>query len=279
MAPLPGSDADVPPIASAEAVAAAIADGRPVVLADMRLDPADGPPLARCEGAVVVDLDTVCADPPAPILGRHPLPTAERFATELGALGMSPGHHVVVYDDLAGLKAGRLVWMLRTLGRPASLLDGGAAAAAAAALATTTPAPATVPAQPWPADAIVDADRVVATIEAGGTVLDARSGERHRGEIEPLDAVAGHIPGARNVPFTTTMDAGGRLLTDAELADLLDGFDDTTVVSCGSGVSACQLALAIEQINGGRPRLYVGSWSGWSTEPGRPIATGPEATP
>ena len=279
MPPTADRRTDTPPIITAAAVASAIADGRRVVLADLRPDPADGPPIARRPGAVVVDLDTVCADPPAPVLGRHPLPTAERFAAELGALGLGPERHVIAYDDLAGLKAGRLVWMLRTLGRPASLLDGGAAAADTAELATTTPEPTTVPVEPWPADAIVDADGVVSVIDAGGTVLDARAPERHRGEVEPLDAVAGHIPGARNVPFTTTMDADGRLLGDGELADLLAGFDDTTVVSCGSGVSACQLALAIEHINGGTPRLYVGSWSGWSTEPGRPIATGTEATP
>ncbi len=270
---------DAPPIISAAEVAVAIADGRPVALADMRPESDDGTPVPRRPGAVIVDLDTVCADPPAPVLGRHPLPSSERFAAELGALGLSPHHHVVVYDDLAGLTAGRLVWMLRTLGRPASLLDGGAAAADAAELATPTPPPTSVSAVPWPTEAIVDADEVAATVAAGGTVLDARSPERHRGEVEPLDAVAGHIPGARNVPFLSTMDDDGHLLDPGRLAERLASFDEQTVVSCGSGVSACQLALAIEQINGGRPRLYVGSWSGWSTDPGRPIATGPEATP
>lgn len=264
------------PFADPTEVAAWIDAGRPVVLADLSVG-ADAERLRP--GAVAVDLDTVCADPPEPVLGRHPLPSPERFAAELGALGIGPDSIVIAYDDLRGLKAGRLVWMLRVLGRDAALLDGGAAAAAAAGLATDPPTPTTCPVVPWPADELVDADAVVAHVAAGGRLLDARAPERYRGETEPLDAVAGHIPGAENQPFTDTMDTDGRLLDDAALGARLGAFGADTVASCGSGVSACQLILAVERATGGRPRLYVGSWSGWSTEPGRPIATGPDPTP
>jgi thiosulfate/3-mercaptopyruvate sulfurtransferase len=232
-------------------------------------------------GAVWIDLDAVLASPPSAESGRHPLPTPEAFAAGLGAAGVADDALVVGYDDLGGMAAGRLVWLLRTLGRPAALLDGGLAAwrgplerdeASRAAVERR--------ANPWPTAAFASAEEAAAA--AAGTaavVIDARAPERYRGEVEPLDARAGHIPGAANAPFAANL-AEGRFLPPSELrqrfADL--GIDDTTevIAYCGSGVSACHNLLALEAagLDPGRARLYPGSWSQWAADPTRPAATG-----
>ena len=226
-------------------------------------------------GARYVSLDDDLAGPPAPVAGRHPLPSAEDFRDVLCRIGVGPNDAVVAYDDRNGAFAARLVWMLRVLGQRAALLDGGAEAwdgppaSGPVSFETVHRLPI-----PWPADSLADAAEVSAHISQGGVVVDSREPARYAGEIEPIDAVAGHVPGAINLPF-------GDNLTDGrwnDTADLRHRFeqlanDPAAIVYCGSGVTACHNALAIEAAGLPRPRVYVGSWSGWSTDPDRPVAT------
>ncbi len=243
-------------------------------------------------GAVFVDLDAVLAAPPSPAEGRHPMPDPAVFAAGLGAAGIGMDDPVVAYDDLGGMIAGRLVWMLRIVGCPAALLDGGITAwsgSTEAGVCTRSPVErATIP---WPAAAMATIDEVAAHIEAGGLVVDSRAAERYRGEVEPIDPRAGHVPGAVNAPFTanlvddsdshsasdTNRGAGRKLFRPvdelrARFTDL--GADGDTIFYCGSGVSACNNVLAMEAAGLPRPRVYVGSWSQWSSDPDRPAATG-----
>jgi thiosulfate/3-mercaptopyruvate sulfurtransferase len=187
---------------------------------------------------------------------------------------------VVAYDDSGGGTAGRLVWMLRVLGRRAALLDGGLASMTGELEAGPSPtvAPASFTAQPWPAAALATAHELVAHIAAGGIALDARSAERFRGENEVVDPRAGHIPGATSAPWTSALDGNGRFRRAADLRDHFGAMGvepDTAVVCyCGSGVSACADILAAEAAGLPRPRLFVASWSGWSADPDRPAAVG-----
>ncbi len=230
-------------------------------------------------GAVFVDLDRDLTAPPSTTQGRHPLPTAEAFAAALGALGVGPDDAVVAYDDSGGMSAGRLVWMLRVLGQPAALLDGGIGAwdGPLEAGSATRP-PVECPVRPWPDGAFAGLEEVAAAA-AGGIVLDARAPERYRGEVEPVDPRAGHVPGARNAPFAANLGEGGRFRSPDDLRahyeELGVGEAAGVVAYCGSGVSACHDLLAMEHAGLGRGRLYVGSWSQWSAT-GRPAATGGE---
>ncbi len=236
-------------------------------------------------GAVFVDLDEHLAGEASPSVGRHPLPTAEAFAASLGPLGIGPDDPVVAYDDAAGMAAGRLVWMLRVLGRPAALLDGGIDAwDGPLEVEPTVRPPVRVPVVPWPVEALATIDEVAAVAGSpDGTVLDARGAERYRGEVEPVDPRAGHVPGAVNAPFAANLvvdgPGAGRFLSPDRLADRYGtlGVTDaaTTVAYCGSGVSACHDLLAMEHAGLGRGRLFVGSWSQWS-HTDRPAATGPD---
>jgi thiosulfate/3-mercaptopyruvate sulfurtransferase len=228
--------------------------------------------------AVYIDLDRVLASPATAADGRHPLPPPEVFAAGLSEAGIGESDAVVAYDDLGGMAAGRLVWMLRILGLPAALLDGGLPAWDG----PMTTGPATVspverPVRPWPADAIVDADGVAEAVAAGTIVVDARAPARFSGNEEPVDPRAGHIPGAVNLPFAANLDDGGRFKPPDQLAArfVKVGADGDSIVYCGSGVSACHNVLAMEHAGLDRPRLYVGSWSQWSSDPDRPAATGP----
>ena len=227
-------------------------------------------------GAVFVDLDEHLTAEPGPGVGRHPLPVAEAFAGSMGELGIGPDDTVVAYDDAGGMSAGRLVWMLRVLGQAAALLDGGIGAWSGQ-LETRTPqrTPVDVPVRPWPDRAFVDIGEV-AVGAAGRVLLDARAPERYRGEVEPMDPRAGHVPGAVNAPFAANL-VDGRFLLPADLSDHYRalGVEDATdvVAYCGSGVSACHDLLAMEHAGMGRGRLYVGSWSQWSAS-NHPIATG-----
>jgi len=231
-------------------------------------------------GAVFVELGQVLAAQAEPALGRHPLPTPEVFAAGLGQAGIADDDHVVAYDDLGGMTAGRLVWMLRVLGRSAALLDGGLPAWPGPLEAGSTGAvAATRTVQAWPEHELADADEVVAAIADGGVVIDARAPERFRGEQEPIDSRAGHVPGAINLPFAANLGPDGRFLpTDdlgrrfAPVAAVAEQAD--AIVYCGSGVSACHNILAMEAAGLPRPRLFVGSWSQWSSDPSRPVATG-----
>lgn len=223
-----------------------------------------------------VSVDDDLAEGPGPVVGRHPLPSPEIFADRLGALGIAVDRPVVAYDRSSGAFASRLVWMLRTIGQDAALLDGGFDAWTGRLESGPVEAdPVERDPVPWPDGATVDADEVAEHLGLGGVVVDSRSAERYRGEVEPIDAVAGHIPGARNLPFADNL-ADGRFRSGEELRRRFVevAADSDPIVYCGSGVTACHNALAVEHATGVRPRVYVGSWSGWSTDPDRPVATG-----
>jgi thiosulfate/3-mercaptopyruvate sulfurtransferase len=270
---------------------------RPVVL-DVRWR-LGGPPArpdhdaAHLPGAVFVDLDTELSDPPGPD-GRHPLPSVERLQGALRRAGVRDGSRVVVHDDAEGIQAARAWWLLRWAGFPAgqvAVLDGGFRGWVEAGLPTTAE-----PSRPVPGDVtvrpggmpVLDADEAAALAHSG-VLLDARAPERYRGETEPVDPKAGHIPGARNAPAGDLVGPDGNWLPPAELAkwlagvlgDAADGADDNVAAYCGSGATAAALVLAAEHAGLRTPQrpigLYVGSWSNWSADPTRPVATG--ATP
>ena len=275
---------DMGPSLDAGAVAALSADSGHPVLCDVRwyLDGRSGREAyeaVHLPGAVFVDLDEHLTAEPGPEVGRHPLPTAEAFAGSMGELGIGPDDTVVAYDDAGGMCAGRLVWMLRVLGQPAALLDAGIAGwDGPLETRSSVRPPVEVPVRPWPDRAFTDIDEVAAG-SAGRVLLDARAPERYRGEVEPVDPRAGHVPGAVNAPFAANL-ADGRFRLAVELADHYRGFgveDAADVIAyCGSGVSACHDLLAMEYAGLGRGRLFVGSWSQWSASD-HPIATGGEA--
>ncbi len=223
-------------------------------------------------GAVFVPMDEVLADPPSAARGRHPLPDPATFAEGLAHLGISDGDTVVAYDDAGGAMAARLVWLLRILGREAALLDGGLQAWEGP-LSTEVPGRAhgEVSVQSWPDAALAD----IEDASAAGFVIDARGVERFRGDTEPLDPKAGHIPGARNFPLTGNLTDDGRFKPPHELRErFADVEDAASVISyCGSGITACHNLIALEYAGLGKGRLYPGSWSQYS-HTSRPVATG-----
>jgi thiosulfate/3-mercaptopyruvate sulfurtransferase len=235
-------------------------------------------------GARYADLDRDLARPPGPREGRHPLPASEDFAQRLGAWGIGHDTTVVAYDEGGGAIAARLWWMLRWLGHDRSLvLDGGLAAWEAAKLPLQADSPRVqairYAPRPVAAHAVVTAAQIPEIIAAGGLLLDARGAVRYRGEQEPIDPVAGHVPGAVNRPFSENLNVSGRFkdATDlrAEIESLLGGRAPSDAVAmCGSGVTACHLllAMAVAGLEGGK--LYAGSWSEWIRDPGRPVRTG-----
>ena len=235
-------------------------------------------------GALFVDLDQDLSAPElAPMRGRHPWPPAQQFTQHLGDLGISPTDPVVAYDDGGGTSAGRLVWMLRAIGHDAALLDGGLAAwPGQLETAAATRSPVDYPATDWFEDRFVDADTAGATAarSAGARVFDVRSPERYRGESEPMDARAGHVPGAINLYLGGNTDTDGFFLPRDQLArrfaEVGVRSPDSAIIYCGSGVSACQTLLAMEHAGVGRQRLFPGSWSEWSWDENRPVATGPD---
>jgi thiosulfate/3-mercaptopyruvate sulfurtransferase len=232
--------------------------------------------------AVWVDLDHDLAGPPSSAGGRHPLPDPAAFAEAIGRLGISEDRPVVAYDDAAGSIAARLWWMLRVTGQPAAVLDGGIAAWSdplEAGPGRSVAVPRVT--RSWPAGSVASTEEV-ATLLDDPTVLllDARAAARYQGVEEPIDARAGHIPGARNHPWTDNVAADGRFLAAVSLRHRLEGRgatgDRQVVVSCGSGVTACHdlLALEVAGLPGGR--LYPGSWSAWAANPELPAVVGPE---
>ncbi|MFC4034993.1 sulfurtransferase [Streptomyces polygonati] len=230
-------------------------------------------------GARYVDLDADLAGRPGPN-GRHPLPDPGDFAAAMRRAGVDRDRDVVVYDDWNGWGAARAWWLLRWAGHErVRVLDGGLAAwkAAGEPLSTEEPAPGGGDFTAAPgAMPTLDADQA-AGLARRGVLLDARAGERYRGETEPIDAVAGHIPGALNAPTTANVAADGRLLAPADLSarfGALGAHSGAEVgVYCGSGVSAAHEILALA--SAGIPAsLYVGSWSAWISDPARPVATG-----
>ena len=228
-------------------------------------------------GAAYVDLDRDLADPPGGG-GRHPLPDEARFEEAMRRAGVSGDRPVVVYDDWQGRGAARAWWLLRHHGhRDVRVLDGGWSAWVAAGLPVESGA-----VQVERGDFAVSADKGMPVVEAGGVLdvdvlVDARAPERFRGDTEPVDPVAGRIPGAVNVPTTANVDERGRFRPPAELRETYArvGVDPGRAVAayCGSGVTAAHDVLAME-VAGIRAALYPGSWSGWITDPDRPVERG-----
>lgn len=255
-----------------------------VVLADVRfyLDGRSGRAAyeaGHIPGAVFVEMETVLSEPHEDdSRGRHPLPTPERFAAGLGALGIGDQHTVVAYDDAGGVIAARLVWLLRAIGHEAALLDGGIAAWPAEDLHPDYPQPrppADFTPVPWPADRLAEIDEVAGSDEL---LIDARDRGRFGGGPDPVDPRSGHIPGARSVPTREHLDDAGRISSPQRLRETFAqaGIEPgAPVISyCGSGVTACHNLLALERAGLGPGRLYPGSWSEWSRDPSRPVAIG-----
>lgn len=270
----------LPPIVSAEAVQ----DRDDIIWCDVRwyLDRRPGRDAydqAHIPTAIYVDLDEHLAFLPMKSEGRHPMPSAASFAASLGALGIGPNDTVVAYDDQHGMSAGRLVWMLRITGHDAALLDGGLQAwPGQFESGHRRRRPIFHPIRQFPNDLLVDIDGAAA---AGAddtiTLVDSRAPERYRGDEEPVDPRAGHVPGAINLPFGQNM-LDGRFLPPEQLRERFTsaGAEDPedTVFYCGSGVSACNNLLAYEHAGLGRAKLYAGSWSQWSNDPDRPLSSG-----
>ncbi|MFG3174457.1 sulfurtransferase [[Kitasatospora] papulosa] len=256
---------------------------RPPVLLDVRWQL--GGPNGRADyeaghipGAVYVDLDSELAGP-AGAGGRHPLPDPEAFGAVMRRAGVGRRSPVVVYDGGQGWAAARAWWLLRWTGHlDARVLDGGLAAWTGE-LSTDVPKPEEGDFRPQPgAVALLDADGAAA-LARSGLLLDARAAERYRGDVEPIDRVGGHIPGAVSATTTQNVDEDGRFLPAGSLAARFSalGADGATGIGvyCGSGVSGAHEVLALE-LAGHRAALYAGSWSEWSSDESRPVATGPE---
>ncbi|MEV5004841.1 sulfurtransferase [Streptomyces sp. NPDC056159] len=278
-------------IISASDLASALAEPRPPVLLDVRWQlslataagaaPFDGRAAhaaGHIPGAVFVDLDRELASAPGGN-GRHPLPDLEVFGAAMRRAGVAADRPVVVYDGGQGWAAARAWWLLCWTGHPdVRVLDGGLAAWEGP-LETAVPEPAEGDFVPKPgALPLLDADGAAA-LARSGVLFDARAGERYRGEVEPIDPVGGHIPGAVSAPTTENAGPDGRFLPAAELRArfaALGAADGRDVgVYCGSGVSAAHEVLALA-VAGIPAALYVGSWSEWSSDPSRPVAVGPD---
>jgi thiosulfate/3-mercaptopyruvate sulfurtransferase len=272
-------------LVSVEALAANLASGPGPVVLDVRWQ-LGGPPgldsyrRGHVPTAVFTDLDRDLAGPPGPG-GRHPLPEPAAFQAAMRAAGVGQDRAVVVYDDGDATIAARGWWTLRYYGHEnVRVLDGGYRAWVGAGHAVTQddpdPAPGDFTARPGHMP-VLDAAGAQATARTG-RLLDARSAERYRGETEPVDPVAGHIPGAVSAPTTGNVNADGTFAGAAELAArfaALGVTGDGTAVGayCGSGVTAAHEVLALA-LAGVPAALYVGSWSNWVADPGRPVATG-----
>jgi len=240
---------------------------------------------AHIPGAVYASLDRDLSDLSKKKLGRHPLPEARAFSAVLSRWGWTPRQRIVAYDDNGGaLAAARLWWMLRTCGIEASVLDGGWRAWHDAGLPVEQGE--TRPREPTQVDLHFDPAQVVYYEELervrgqdSALLLDARGAARFRGEVEPLDPVAGHVPGALNRPFGDNLDASGRFKPPAQLreefASVTGSRNPREVIHmCGSGVTAAHNLLAMEAAGLHGSRLFAPSWSGWVSDPARPVAKG-----
>ncbi|MGW8065111.1 sulfurtransferase [Streptomyces ziwulingensis] len=253
-------------LSTAKAAGAAPFDGRAAYAA------------GHLPGAVFVDLDRELASAPG-VRGRHPLPEVAEFGAAMRRAGVSSGRPVVVYDGGQGWAAARAWWLLCWTGHPnVRVLDGGLPAWRGP-LSTEAPALAEGDFTPEPGAAgLLDADGAAA-LARSGLLLDARAGERYRGEVEPIDPVGGHIPGAVSAPTTDNVGQDGRLRPAEELRARFETLgasaDGAVGVYCGSGVSAAHEVLALA-VAGIPAALYAGSWSEWSSDPARPVAVGPD---
>ena len=243
---------------------------------------------AHIPGARYADLDRDLSAPVGPRTGRHPLPPPAAFANRLGAMGIGDDAQVIAYDEANGSLAARLWWMLRWLGHGAvAVLDGGFKAWTARGGALESGQPTLRPEHFTPrvgandvAQAVLGSAELELALRDSKTLLvDARAAERYAGTVEPIDSVAGHIPGAVNHPFSANLAADGRFLPAAELKrrwqERLGNADAANLVAmCGSGVTACHnlLSLEVAGLTGGK--LYAGSWSEWIRDPRRPVVRG-----
>ncbi|MCX4765530.1 sulfurtransferase [Streptomyces sp. NBC_01275] len=278
-------------IISASELASDLTGANPPVVLDVRwqltLAKAAGEPpfdgraayaAGHVPGAVYVDLDRELAGTPG-TGGRHPLPDVTEFGAAMRRAGVSAGRPVVVYDGGQGWAAARAWWLLCWTGHPdVRVLDGGLPTWEGE-LSVDVPAPLEGDFAPTPgAVGLLDAD-AAAALAGSGVLFDARAGERYRGEVEPIDRVGGHIPGAVSAPTTANVGPDGRFLPAEELRSrfkTLGAHDGAEVgVYCGSGVSGAHEVLALAAA-GIPAALYVGSWSEWSSDPARPVAVGPD---
>ncbi len=240
---------------------------------------------AHIPGAVYAHLDDDLSSPVTPQSGRHPLPSAENFAAFLGRCGWQPGMKMVVYDDAGGAIAARLWWLMKYFGQDvASMLDGGISAWQLAGyelesgeVNASATQPVTLTAD---SEIVITAEEIAKRLEGNGIVLvDARAHERFTGQVEPLDSVAGHIPGSENYPYSLNLDQKGMFLTpDRIRAGMLPLANERgasgLVHMCGSGVTACHNIFAAEMVGLSGSRLYAGSWSEWIRDKDRAVATG-----
>ncbi|RDE25358.1 sulfurtransferase [Motiliproteus coralliicola] len=262
-----------------------------LVILDCRsqlLDPEAGEKLYReghIPGAIHADMEKDLSSPITDDSGRHPLPDPFDFAVQLRQWGIDDGTQVVVYDDMNGAMAVRAWFLLRWLGHErVAVLDGGLPAWQAVSGELSDNEAQTTPVKGGPVvlhnDWLVDTAKVQANLDNPSfTLIDARAAERFAGEQEPIDPVAGHVPGALNRPLTDNLNAEGRFKTAKQLKDewqqLLGEVEaEDTVMMCGSGVTACHHLLALEIAGLKGARLYPGSWSEWIRDPARPVATG-----
>ena len=240
-------------------------------------------------GARYADLNEDLSAPINQDSGRHPLPAPRKFAASLARLGVKPGVQVVAYDAANGAFAARLWWMLRAWGHPeVAVLDGGYPAWTAAGAPTLSGEQAPPsgnaleppPIETWPVASASDVARLLR--DPRRLLVDARAPERYAGTVEPIDTVAGHVPGAENHPFSSNLGSDGRFLGAEELrrrwrSRLGDREPAALVTMCGSGVTACHNLLALEIAGLSGAKLYAGSWSEWIRDPQRPIAKGDSA--
>lgn len=274
-------------LVQAEALASALSDADLVVL-DCRFSLADPDAGERAwhashiPGARYAHVDRDLSDHGRRGQGRHPWPDADAFTARLGAWGITPMHRVVAYDDGDGAFAARLWCLLHALGhREAAVLDGGWARWNALGLPVDAGVPAVEPAAyvaAFEQARLLDADATQRHLDAGGLLVDARAAERFRGEVEPIDPVAGHVPGAVNRPYASNL-ADGRFKPAARLREEFEALlgehaPGDMVAMCGSGITACHHLLAMAHAGLPGARLFTGSWSGWISDPARPVATG-----
>ncbi len=238
---------------------------------------------AHIAGARFLHLDRDLSGSKTGTNGRHPLPAIANLVATLGRAGIDDSKQVVAYDKNNGMWASRLWWLLQWLGHPAAaVLDGGLDRWIVEGHSVTAEAPRVQPATFIARQAMptASAGEIVSHLDDGAlVVLDARAPERYRGDVEPIDPVAGHIPGAINRPFNANVDAQGMFNTAQQLraefqALLEDSPPESVVHQCGSGVTACHNVLAMSVAGLPGSRLYPGSWSEWIADPARPVARG-----
>ena len=283
------------PLINVSSLARELAGASPPVVLDVRWRLGGPPGLdsyldGHLPGAVFIDLDTDLAGPPG-AAGRHPLPEPAVFVTVMRRAGVRPGRLVVAYDDGDSTVAARAWWTLRYFGHDqVQVLDGGLRAWLAAGKPITpgpgSPAPVPGPGEPVfaarPGQLPLLDHAGAAAVARNGMLLDARAAARYRGETEPVDRVAGHIPAAVSAPTSANVTADGLLQSPAQLRERFAALGvhpgQPVGVYCGSGVTAAHEVLALD-LAGIRAALYVGSWSGWIADPDRPVATGPDRGP